>query len=84
MREARCVFRANARVCDNYRGARFGTKEKIGDKRWLHAAQSNFHDVAPATALGIDNAWVNRKSETGGVKPTYEVRDMTGLADLLA
>ena len=59
-------------------------KEKIGEKRWLHAAQSNFHDIAPATALGIDNAWVNRKNETGGVQPTYEVRDMAGLAELLA
>ena len=59
-------------------------KEKIGAQRWLHAAQSNFHDIAPATALGIDNAWVNRRAETGGVKPTYEVHDLAGLADLLA
>ena len=58
-------------------------KERIGEKRWLHAAQSNFHDITPATALGIDNAWVNRKNETGGVQPTYEVRDMAGLAELL-
>ena len=58
-------------------------KERIGEKRWLHAAQSNFHDIAPATVLGIDNAWVNRKNETGGVQPTYEVRDMAGLAELL-
>jgi 2-haloalkanoic acid dehalogenase type II len=58
-------------------------KEQIGGQRWLHAAQSNFHDIAPATALGIDNAWVNRLSETGGVTPTHEVRDMAGLAELL-
>ena len=58
-------------------------KDKIGGKRWLHAAQSNFHDIAPATALGIDNAWVNRGHETGGVKPMYEVNDLAGLADLL-
>lgn len=58
-------------------------KEQIGGRRWLHAAQSNFHDIAPATSLGIDNAWVNRKNETGGVQPTYEVRDMAALADLL-
>jgi 2-haloalkanoic acid dehalogenase type II len=55
----------------------------IGDRRWLHAAQSNFHDIAPATALGIPNAWVNRHAERGGVKPTYEVRDLEELADLL-
>ena len=58
-------------------------RTKIGNARWLHAAQSNFHDIAPATELGIDNAWVNRRDETGGVRPTYEVRDLKGLADLL-
>jgi 2-haloalkanoic acid dehalogenase type II len=58
-------------------------KQQIGDRRWLHAAQSNFHDIGPATALGIPNAWVNRHGEIGGVRPTYEVRDMAGLADLL-
>ena len=59
-------------------------KERIGAQRWLHAAQSNFHDIAPTNTLGIDNAWVNRNGETGGATPTYEVRDMAGLADLLA
>ncbi|HEX6101320.1 MAG TPA: HAD-IA family hydrolase [Thermoanaerobaculia bacterium] len=58
-------------------------KQQIGDRRWLHAAQSNFHDIAPTNALGIPNAWVNRHDETGGAKPAYEVRDMAGLAELL-
>ena len=61
-------------------------KERIGDARWLHAAQSNFHDVVPANAMGIPTAWVNRRGDValpGGV-PTHEVRDMGGLADLLA
>ena len=58
-------------------------KEKIGGQRWLHAAQSNFHDIAPANALGIPSAWVNRHGETAGATPTHEVRDMAGLADLL-
>ncbi len=58
-------------------------RAKIGSARWLHAAQSNFHDIAPATELGIDNAWVNRHGDSGGVRPTYEVRDLKALADLL-
>ena len=58
-------------------------RKAIGDARWLHAAQSNFHDIAPATALGIPNAWVNRHGQTGGVKPTYAVPDLKALADLL-
>ena len=55
----------------------------VGDKRWLHAAQSNFHDIAPATELGIPNAWVNRHGQHGGVTPTFEVRDLEELADAL-
>jgi 2-haloacid dehalogenase/putative hydrolase of the HAD superfamily len=59
--------------------------KRIGDQRWLHAAQSNFHDVVPANAMGIPSAWVNRRNDTAlpGGTPTYEVRDMAGLADLL-
>jgi len=61
-------------------------RQRIGDARWLHAAQSNFHDVVPCNALGIPSAWVNRKNEAplAGGTPTYEVSDMAGLAELLA
>ena len=38
-------------------------RKRIGDGRWLHAAQSLFHDIAPATRLGIPSAWINRKNE---------------------
>lgn len=57
----------------------------IGNQPWLHAAQSNFHDVVPANAMGIPTAWVNRHGHTAlpGGTPTHEVRDMAGLADLL-
>jgi 2-haloalkanoic acid dehalogenase type II len=60
-------------------------KERIGDARWLHAAQSNFHDVVPVNAMGIPTAWVNRGADTPlpGGAPTYDVRDMAALADLL-
>ena len=54
--------------------------------RLLHAAQSYFHDVVPASTLGIPVVWVNRKNQTpepGGPLPTHEVRDLTELADLL-
>lgn len=61
-------------------------RERLGSLRWLHAAQSNFHDIVPTNALGITNAWVNRRGDTAlpGGTPAYEVRDLTGLADLLA
>jgi hypothetical protein len=31
-------------------------RQRIGDARWLHAAQSDFHDVIPTNVLGIPNA----------------------------
>jgi putative hydrolase of the HAD superfamily len=57
----------------------------VGGRRWLHAAQSYFHDVQPARALGIATAWVNRKAETpdDGGRPTHEVSDLAGLASLV-
>jgi len=61
-------------------------RARIGSRRWLHAAQSWFHDVEPACALGIPSAWVNRKDEMvpGDVRPDYQVVDMAGLAAVLA
>ncbi|HEX8185279.1 MAG TPA: HAD family hydrolase [Blastocatellia bacterium] len=61
-------------------------RRRAGDKRWLHAAQSYFHDVVPASQLHIPVAWVNRKGERaseGGPQPTHEVKSLTELADLL-
>lgn len=60
-------------------------RRHIGSDRWLHAAQSDFHDIRPARALGIANAWINRKGErpAGGSQADREFRDLTGLADWL-
>jgi 2-haloacid dehalogenase/putative hydrolase of the HAD superfamily len=61
-------------------------RQRIGAQRWLHAAQSYFHDVVPARALGIPVAWINRKGEQplDGGRPDREFRTLTGLADWLA
>jgi len=40
-----------------------GREWAAGFDRWLHVAQSLFHDVVPATSLGVPVLWVNRKSE---------------------
>jgi 2-haloalkanoic acid dehalogenase type II len=61
-------------------------RRRLGVARWLHAAQSYFHDVVPATALKLPVVWVNRKSESlnaDGPQPTAQVHDLTGLADYL-
>jgi 2-haloalkanoic acid dehalogenase type II len=60
-------------------------REKIGSSRWLHAAQSNFHDIIPTNSLNIPNAWINRRHETplpGGI-PGREFANVEGLADWL-
>ena len=31
--------------------------------RYVHVAQSHFHDIVPATELGIPNVWINRLGE---------------------
>jgi len=61
---------------------------KLDRRTWLHAAESLFHDVAPARELGIRNVWVNRRqgkanaaTRTSDVKPDLEVPDLKALAD---
>ncbi len=63
-----------------------GPKEQV-----LHVAQSLFHDVAPARALGFTTLWINRRVGRSGsgatpaadVQPHAEVPDMASAADLL-
>jgi 2-haloacid dehalogenase len=49
----------------------------------VHVAQSHFHDIVPATELGIPNVWINRLGERAEPAPTRELPDLTGLADAL-
>jgi len=58
----------------------------IGTGPWLHAAQSYFHDIAPARTLGISTAWINRKGEVApdGGRPDRECGTLLELADWLA
>jgi len=61
-------------------------RERIGGRRWLHAAQSYFHDITPAVAQRVPVAWINRKSmqPTGAARADRELRTLTELADWLA
>ena len=59
--------------------------------QWLHAAQSVYHDVAPAQVLGISTVWVNRPSlrpnsgaaKQASAKADVEVSSLQELADLV-
>jgi 2-haloalkanoic acid dehalogenase type II len=60
-------------------------RRRLEGLRWLHAAQSYFHDIVPCGELGIPSVWVNRKHEQplSGGSPLATVPDMKGLADWL-
>jgi 2-haloacid dehalogenase len=57
-------------------------------QRILHVAQSLFHDIAPANALGLSTVWVNRRQNKEGsgatpvaqARPDLEVPDLRTLA----
>jgi 2-haloacid dehalogenase len=56
--------------------------------RILHVAQSLFHDVVPAKALGLSTVWINRRHGQAGfgatppaqAQPDLEVPDLQTLA----
>jgi len=64
--------------------------DRIGvpQNRILHVAQSPFHDIAPANALGLSTVWVNRRHNKEGsgatpvarAHPDFEVPDLRTLA----
>ena len=60
-------------------------RELMDDRRWLHAAQSYFHDVEPACELGIPTVWINRKGErlSGDARPDGNVESLDGLVEWL-
>ena len=49
----------------------------------VHVAASLFHDVAPATMLGLRTVWINRLGETATPQPVVELRNLDALADTL-
>jgi 2-haloacid dehalogenase len=51
--------------------------------RHVHVAASLFHDVAPASALGLRTIWINRLGEDGEPQPDVELHGLAGLVDHL-
>jgi 2-haloacid dehalogenase len=54
-----------------------------GDVAHVHVAQSLFHDVGPASELGIASVWINRLGEPEDPRPNRTLPSLTGLADTL-
>jgi 2-haloacid dehalogenase len=59
-------------------------RERRGaDVEHVHVAQSLYHDIAPATDLGIPNVWINRLDEPDDSRPDRTLPSLAGLADAL-
>jgi 2-haloacid dehalogenase len=46
-------------------------------------AQSLYHDIAPASELGIPSVWINRLHEPLDPRPARTLPDLSTLADTL-
>ena len=64
-------------------------RERMGveKERWLHVAESLYHDIGPANRLGIASVWVSRADRGGGTRrsdavPDVEVADLEMLAGM--
>ena len=55
----------------------------VGQLPDVHVAASLFHDIGPASELGLPSVWINRLGEAAGPKPTRELSDLQGLAATL-
>jgi 2-haloalkanoic acid dehalogenase type II len=58
-------------------------EREVGRLPDVHVAASLFHDIGPASQLGLPSVWINRLGETTGPKPTRELSDLRGLAAAL-
>lgn len=58
-------------------------EQRVGRASEVHVGASLFHDMAPATELGLATIWINRLGETGRPRPSRELRDLSGLPETL-
>lgn len=59
-------------------------KKKIGSAKWIHVAQSFYHDIIPCSRLGIDCVWINRNQQPPKdpkIQPTFETPNLYGFAN---
>jgi 2-haloacid dehalogenase len=61
----------------------FFERTRAARDQHVHVAQSVFHDIAPANALGLTTVWINRLGERAGSAPTRELPDLENLPDTL-
>jgi 2-haloacid dehalogenase len=57
--------------------------ERVSPEVHVHVGASLFHDIAPATELGLPTVWINRLGETPEPQPDIELHSLTGLGAAL-
>jgi 2-haloacid dehalogenase len=62
---------------------RFFDETGASREQHVHVAQSHFHDIVPATELGLRSIWINRYGERHEPAPTRELSDLSRLPDTL-
>ena len=62
---------------------RFFEQVDVPHDRYVHVAQSHFHDVVPASELGLTSVWINRYGERHELAPTRELPDLNRLPETL-
>jgi 2-haloacid dehalogenase len=55
-----------------------------GPAHHVHVAASLFHDIVPCAHLGLRAVWINRLGERSPVARAHELRDLSGLPDVLS
>jgi 2-haloacid dehalogenase len=62
---------------------RFFAETGAATDHHVHVAQSHYHDIVPAHALGLTTIWINRYGERAEPAPTRELPDLAPLPDAL-
>jgi 2-haloacid dehalogenase len=57
--------------------------ERVSPDAHVHVAASLYHDIAPATELGLRTVWINRLGEEPRPQPDVELHSLTGLGEAL-
>ena len=63
--------------------SRFIEETAVPPERHVHVAQSYFHDIVPASELGLRSIWINRYGQSHEPPPTRELEDLSRLPDAL-
>jgi 2-haloacid dehalogenase len=61
----------------------FREKSQADPAHHVHVAQSLFHDIEPASAMGLPTIWINRLGEPEDPRPTLTLEGVSVLADAL-